>query len=140
MSVNKTPRGLEKGVKGVGSKDQKNVCMERRGKNIRQMAVEIIDANTKENDKKKNARLQKAVIIHSSINEFWVFCHLSSSIVTLACSTDASFPGVKSHLETKKAFIPKNNIQLASALCPCGKQNESQLKTNVAALQIISQR
>lgn len=31
MSVNKTPRGLEKGVKGVGSKDQRNVCLEKRG-------------------------------------------------------------------------------------------------------------
>ena len=32
MSVNKTPRGLERGVKGVGASDQRNVCLEKSGR------------------------------------------------------------------------------------------------------------
>jgi len=35
VSVNKTPRGLKRGVKGVGSLDQRNVCKERKGEKRR---------------------------------------------------------------------------------------------------------
>lgn len=86
------------------------------------MAVEIIDANTKGKNDKKNMPDYKNLF--SFILPLMSFGFSVISAVLLHVP-QMYLSRVKSHLETNKAFIPKNNIQLISALCLYGKWNES---------------